>query len=171
MLEDIKIQIQVWVISYDSYGMSHTVRVALNCSHYSFLGCYFNNHEDILLPGLHEGFHTFGLRWKRDLLEWFVICAPHRYLTVTTPQPELMKNKVLWRWTGPNNRWSRAGFTWCRAFYNVTRAVWRWLVCRRSYRRLWSRVWITCRASSWLYSLLEGKIKKITSNIYPKRAR
>ena len=64
-------------------GMSHTVRVALNCSHYSFLGCYFNNHEDILLPGLHEGFHTFGLRWKRDLLEWFVIFAPHRYHTTT----------------------------------------------------------------------------------------
>ena len=35
-----------------------------------FQGCYFNNHEDLLLPGLHDGEHTFGLRWKKDLLEW-----------------------------------------------------------------------------------------------------
>ena len=35
-------------------------------------GCYFNNHQDLQFEGLHDGFHTFGLRWKRDLLEWFV---------------------------------------------------------------------------------------------------
>ena len=54
----------------------------------SILGCYFNNHEDILLPGLHEGFHTFGLRWKRDLLEWFVFAtlASYQYNTTTTAQ-------------------------------------------------------------------------------------
>ena len=124
-------------------------------------GCYFNNHEDILLPGLHEGFHTFGLRWKRDLLEWYVPCVSFtgKMLYYIVSIVIIISIQVLWRWTGPNNRWSRTGFTWGRAFYNVTGIVWRRLVCWRSYRRLWSRIWITCRASSRLYSLLERKIK------------
>ena len=53
-------------------------------------GCYFSGHKgwfqtffdfskkkslkptkDLQMRGMHEGFHTYGLRWKKDLLEWY----------------------------------------------------------------------------------------------------
>ena len=27
--------------------------------------------KDLQMRGMHEGFHTYGLRWKKDLLEWY----------------------------------------------------------------------------------------------------
>ena len=34
-------------------------------------GCYFTDHEDIWAEGMHDGLHTYGLRWTKDLLEWY----------------------------------------------------------------------------------------------------
>ena len=34
-------------------------------------GCYTMDHEDIWAEGMHDGLHTYGLRWKKDLLEWY----------------------------------------------------------------------------------------------------
>ena len=34
-------------------------------------GCYQNDKMEINLDGLHEGFHTFGLHWTPDKLEWY----------------------------------------------------------------------------------------------------
>jgi len=38
------------------------------------VGCYENDHTDEPVPGLHDGFHTLGLRWSDTnggMLEWF----------------------------------------------------------------------------------------------------
>ena len=34
-------------------------------------GCYFTDHEDVWAEGMHDGLHTYGLRWTKDRLEWY----------------------------------------------------------------------------------------------------
>ena len=38
---------------------------------YIFRELSLKHTKDLQMRGMHDGFHTFGLRWKKDLLEWY----------------------------------------------------------------------------------------------------